>query len=564
MAEGYHYVIVGAGTAGCVLAARLSEDPATRVCLIEAGPWNRHPFFHVPALVGAALALRRTAWGFTTVPQAALQGRRIPLPRGRVVGGSGSVNGMAYFRGQPADYDEWAAAGNTGWRWADVLPYFLRSEDNLDHRGSPWHGTGGSIRVAHMRRVNPMNADFAAGFAALGGYPPCDDFTGPRPEGYGLRQGTIRDGRRDSTATAYLAPARGRPNLTVLTGTQVTRLCLEGGAATGVQVVHRGRAQRIDAAREVLVCAGALQSPQVLMLSGIGDPAELERHGIPVRHALPGVGRNLQDHLAVPLLMEMRDTTSYGLSLRTAPRAAWNLLEYLLARRGPLASNLFESTAFIRSRPDVPRPDLQIVFQPARRNRNRFPLPLGHGFAASAVHLYPHSRGRITLASADPAAAPLIDPNLLGDPRDLAPLLDGLKLARRLFATPPFGRYAGIEVAPGEEISTDAALATYIRGNAATVHHPVGTCRMGTDDRAVVDPQLRVHGLRNLRIVDASVFPSIVGGNTNAPVVMVAEKAVDLMLDRPAPPPLEECSIATTNQPGGRAAWPQNTSASGV
>ena len=407
MAErAYDHVIVGAGTAGCVLAARLSEDPAIRVALIEAGPWNTHPFFHVPALVGAAIGRASTAWGFSTVPQPALDHRRIPLPRGRVIGGSGSINGMAYFRGQPDDYDGWAAAGNPGWSWREVLPYFLRSEDNADHRNSPWHGTGGPIRVTHMPRVNPMNAAFLAAFAAHGRFRHCDDFTGAQAEGYGLRQGTIRAGRRDSSAAAYLWPARARPNLDVLTGRRVLRVTLAQGRATGVELLDAGRSQPIRATSAVTLCAGAFQSPQLLLLSGIGAADALVPHGLPVRHELPGVGLGLQDHPAAALLMEMRDTSSYGLSLRTLPRAVWNGLEYLVARRGPLASNLFESTAFIRSGPDRPLPDLQVVFQPARRNRNRFPLPLGHGFAASAVNLYPRSRGSVRLASARPAGSP--------------------------------------------------------------------------------------------------------------------------------------------------------------
>lgn len=549
MAKAFDYLIVGAGTAGCVLAGRLSADPSLRVGLIEAGPWDDHPFFRVPALVGAALGLKETSWGFSTVPQPALEGRRIPLPRGRVVGGSGSVNGMAYFRGQPADYDGWAASGSPGWRWADVLPYFLRSEDNVDHRHSAMHGTGGPIRVTHMPRVNPMNADFLAAFEAHGGFPACADFTGERAEGFGLRQGTIRDGRRDSTARAYLHPARSRPNLTVITGALVTRLLIEQGRAVGVEALVNGSLQRFDAAAEVIVCAGALQSPQVLLLSGIGPPEQLQRHGLPVVHPLSGVGSGLQDHPAASILMEMRDTASYGLSLRTLPRAAWNFAEYLVGHGGPLASNLFESTAFIRSRPDSPVPDLQLVFQPARRNRNRFPLPLGHGFAASAVTLYPRSRGRVLLASADPRAAPLIDPALLQDPRDFEPILRGLRLARELFASKFFAKYRAREVAPGPAVDTDEALTAYIRATAATVHHPVGSCRMGTDDQAVVDPQLRVRGLGSLRIVDASVFPGIIGGNTNAPVVMVAERAAEWIL-------------GTSKK--GDAAWPQNTSASGA
>jgi choline dehydrogenase len=537
-ADRHDYVIVGAGTAGCVLASRLSEDPATRVCLIEAGSWDRHPFIHVPALVGAAIAVPALNWRFMTVPQRGLDDRRIPLPRGRVVGGSGSINGMVYFRGQPQDYDDWARAGNAGWSWRDVLPYFLRSEHNEDYRGSPYHGHGGPICVAHIRKPNPLNQSFLEAFATVGGFPPCDDFSGARPEGYGLRQGTIRDGRRDSTATAYLRPARARPNLKVLTRALVTRVLIDNGRATGVEVLIGGVRRRILAERETVLSAGAIQSPQLLMLSGVGDADALRQHGLAVQAQLPGVGACFRDHLAVPVLMETGNTLSYGLSLRTLPRAAFNLLQYVVNRSGPLASNVFESTAFIRSMPAADRPDLQIVFQPARRNRGTFPLPLGHGFAINTVALYPRSRGRITLASADPRAPPLIDPNLLGEAEDILPLLRGLRLARRLLAAPAFARYRAVEVAPGPGVTSDAELTAYVRRAASTVHHPVSTCRMGQDAGAVVDAELRVRGVTSLRVVDASVFPSIVGGNTNAPVVMVAEKAADMMLGKPPPAPV--------------------------
>lgn len=533
----YDYIIVGAGTAGCVLAARLTEDPNTQVLLIEAGGKGRHPFIQVPALVGAAIARPDLNWGWSTEPQAALNDRRIPLPRGRGLGGTGAINGMAYFRGQPRDYDDWAAAGNAGWSWREVLPYFTRSEDNLDHPASVWHGRGGPIRVAHIPRPNPLNQAFLSAFAAVGGYRACDDFNGPWPEGYGLRQGTIRNGRRDSSAAAYLWPALQRPNLTVETHTRVLRVALQGNQAVGVDVGTAGSATRLFARREVLVCAGAIQSPQLLMLSGIGPADHLRLHGLPVVQHLPAVGAHYQDHVAVPVLMESRDTRSYGLSWRTAHRAAANLLQYLLWREGPLASNLFESTAFIRSSDTSDRPDLQIVFQPARRNRNRFPLPLGHGHAINSVTLYPRSRGHIALDSADPAAAPRVHANLLADPADLLPLLQGIKLARRLLADRAFARCRAIEVAPGPAVQDDAALTAYIRASASTVHHPTSTCRMGSGDDAVVDAQLRVHGIQALRVVDASVFPGIIGGNTNAPVVMVAEKAADLLRGIAPPPP---------------------------
>jgi choline dehydrogenase-like flavoprotein len=540
-AREFDYLIVGAGTAGCVLAARLSEDPDVKVCLIEAGPRDTHPFIQVPALVGAAIGRPQLNWRFMTEPQAGLDGRRIPLPRGRVVGGSGSINGMAYFRGQPLDFDDWAAAGCTGWSWREVLPYFMRSEQNDDHRDSPYHGHDGPINVRHIKRPNRLNETFLAAFAALGEYPPCTDLNGAKPEGFGLRQGTIRDGRRDSTANAFLHPALSRPNLTLLTDTAVTRVLIEHDAATGVAIrAQAGRdSETLRARREVLLCAGTVQSPQLLMLSGIGAAMELQKHGIAVRGHLPGVGGNYHDHLAAPVLMEMDNTLSYGLSFRTAHRALWNGLQYALWRDGPLASNLFESTAFIRSSREADRPDLQIVFQPARRNRNLFPLPLGHGFAISSVGLYPRSRGRVHLASSDPAAPPRVEANFLSEPGDLQPLLHGLKLARRVFASAPFRHLAAREVAPGPAVTDDAGLAAYVRRVAATAHHPVGTCRMGVDEQSVVDPQLRVHGVTGLRVVDASICPHVVGGNTNAGVVMIAEKAADLIRGRTPPPPFE-------------------------
>ena len=392
--------------------------------------------------------------------------------------------------------------------------------------------------MSHIPRPNPMIPAFLEAMRSLG-FKRCDDFNGPDPEGYGPRQGTIRNGRRDSTAVAYLRPARARSNLEVLTDSLVTRLVIENGRATGIEVERSGRLQRLDARREVIICAGAVQSPQILMLSGIGDGEALRALGIEAKHHLPGVGANYHDHLAAGILMEMSNSESYGISLRAAPRGAWNLLEYALFRRGPLASNVFEANAFVRSRPDLDRPDLQIVFQPARRNPGTFPFPLGHGFALSVVHLYPKSRGRVSLASPDPRVPPVVDPNLLGDPDDLAPTLRGLELSRRIIAAPAFARYRAIEVQPGPAAQDETALAEYVRRAAYTVHHPVGSCRMGTDANAVVDAQLRVHGVAGLRVVDASVFPRIVGGNTNAAVVMVAEKAADMMLGVPAPRPFE-------------------------
>jgi len=537
-AELFDYVVVGAGTAGCVLASRLSEDRNIRVALVEAGPMDRHPFIHVPAMVGAAISLRSLNWRFMTVPQQNLAGRRIPIPRGHVVGGSGSINGMVYFRGHPSDFDDWAAAGNPGWSYREVLPYFLRSENNEAYPGSPYHGQGGAMNVTFINRPNPMTPAFLAAMDGQG-FRRNEDFNGANTEGYGPRQGTILKGRRVSTATAYLRPAAGRSNLTVLTHSRATRILLQQRRAVGVTVLCEGGERTLHARREVIVSAGAILSPQLLMLSGIGDPRHLYAVGIEVKCPLPGVGSNYHDHLAVGVLMEMKNSASYGLSWRAAPRDLANILEYALFRTGPLSSNVFESTGFIRTLPELRRPDVQIVFQAARRNRGTFPFPLGHGFAINIVGLYPKSRGQVQLASADPLAAPLVDPRLLSHADDVATLLRGFKLGRQISRAPSFARYSAHEVQPGTAAQEDAALIDYIRRAASTVHHPCGSCRMGTDGAAVVDPQLRVHGIEGLRVADASIFPSVVGGNTNAAIVMIAEKAADMIRGIAAPAPID-------------------------
>ena len=534
--DAFDYVIAGAGTAGCVLANRLSENPDNRVCLIEAGGKDSHPFIHVPALVGAALTLKKYSWGLDTVPQENLNGRRIPIPRGRVLGGSSSVNGMVYFRGDPKDYDDWAAEGNRGWGWADVLPYFIRSENNEEYGASPYHGHSGPMRVSDIKGPNPLNAVFADAMKALQ-FRHCDDFNGPNPEGYGLRQGAIRRGRRESGVTAFLRPASNRFNLTVITDATVSRVVIEDHRATGVDIVVGNAARRIAARREVILSGGAVGSPQILLLSGIGDGAALQKLGIAVRHHLPAVGENYHDHVAANVQMWTNNAQSYGISLKAFPRGAWNVLQYLLARQGPFASNVFESHAVLRSTSGLDRPDIQVVFQPARRNQNAFPLPIGHGFAISIVLLHPKSRGRLTLASPDPRAAPLIDPRLLSAPEDFEPLVRGLKLARRIFATPAFAPYQAREFLPGSAVGSDDAWKDYVRATAATVHHLAGSCRMGTGDNAVVTPELKVKGIAGLRVADASIFPKLMGGNTNAPVVMVAEKAADMILGKAPPAP---------------------------
>jgi choline dehydrogenase-like flavoprotein len=534
----FDYVVVGAGTAGCVLASRLSEDRNTRVALIEAGPKDTNPFIHIPATVGAAISWPGINWRFTTVPQTNLAGRSIPIPRGHVIGGSGSINGMVYFRGHPTDFDDWAAAGNPGWSYREVLPYFLRSENNDAYPDSPYHGQGGPMNVTFVRRPNPMTPAFLDAMQGLG-FKRTHDFNGATSEGFGPRQGTILKGRRVSTATAYLKAAFSRENLSILTKTLALEIHIENGRAVGVTVLCGGGRRRLAARREVIVAAGAIQSPQLLMLSGIGDGGQLRTVGIEVKHHLPGVGANYHDHLAAAVMMEMNNSDSYGISWRAVPRDLLNIAEYALFRSGPLSSNVFEATGFVRTLPELKRPDIQVVFQAARRNRNAFPFPLGHGFAISIVGLYPKSRGRVRLASSDPAAAPLVDPELFSHPDDVAMMLRGLKIGRQVTRAASFAKYRAREVQPGPQVEDDAGLVDYIRRASGTVHHPCGSCRMGSDERSVVDQTLSVRGVQGLRVADASVFPSVVGGNTNAAVVMIAEKAADLILGRTAPRALD-------------------------
>jgi choline dehydrogenase-like flavoprotein len=525
----YDYIVVGGGTSGAALAARLGEAADKTTVLLEAGGEDTHPFFHIPSFVAAAIQRKESNWNFATVPQPGMANRNIPVPRGKVLGGSGSINGMVYFRGHPTDYDDWADAGCTGWSYAEVLPYFTRTENNEDHPESVFHGKGGPINVKLVENPNALNYAFMDGLGSLQ-FPACPDFNGPNSEGYGRRQGLMRNGERETTAKNMLRPALARGNVHLQVNSPVKRVLVEDGRATGVELID-GRV--VKAREEVILCCGTVQTPQILMLSGIGPAEHLKEVGIEVVKDVPGVGANYHDHVAAPIHMETKDSTSYGLSWKALPRDIFHLFQYLLTRKGPLAGNVFESVAFLRTDPSLPRPDVQFVFQPAKRLTVKgVPFPVGHGYAISPVALYPKARGTVRLASSDPNAAPLIDPKLLSEPGETDSLVRALKIARKVFASEAFAKYGGVEVAPGPEVDSDEALDQYIRETGYIVHHPVGTCRMGSDAAAVVDPQLRFNGIDGLRVADASVMPSVIGGNTNAPCVMIAERCADFILGR--------------------------------
>lgn len=534
----FDYIVIGAGTAGCVLAARLSENSGNRVCLLEAGGSEHHRYIRIPAAVGAAIMSPRFGWGLSTTPQAALNGRQIPLPRGKVIGGSGSINGMAYYRGPARDYDDWAAMGNPGWSYAELLPYFLRSEHNPEYEDSPWHATGGPMGVSFPRSRNLLCDAFNASMASLG-YRELEDFNVPVPDGYGYRQGTIWNGRRVSTASAYLRPAMRRRNVTVLTETLTRRILFDGKRATGIEVERDNGVSTLTARREIVLCGGTFHSPHILLISGVGDETELREAGVTPVHHLPAVGRHLKDHPSAPIATDMTNSTSYGISWKALPRDIAQFFQYFIFRSGPLSSNLFETNAYIRTSPEADRPNLQIVFQPARRNLRPFPIPLGHGYGIVVVCLYPKSEGTVRVTGPDPHLPPLIDPALGSEEDDLRFLVDGLKLARRVFSHQSFSRYASTEREPGPDVVDDDALLEYVKNTLVTVHHPGSTCRMGPAGDNVLDAELRVHGLEALRVADASIYPRLVGANTNASVVAIAEKASDMILGRPAPAPID-------------------------
>jgi choline dehydrogenase len=517
----FDYIVAGAGSAGCVVAARLSEDPSVRVLVLEAGGPDRDLRIRIPAAF-SKLFRSEFDWNYTTEPQAHLHGRALYWPRGKTLGGSSSINAQVYIRGHRWDFDHWRELGNAGWGYNDVLPYFLRAEDN--QRGaSEYHATGGPLAVSDLRAYHPLTKAFVDA-AVEAGLPRNPDFNAATQEGAGFFQVTQRNSRRWSAADAYLKPSMSRANLTVRTGAHAARVVVENGRATGVEFIAGGRREAACASREVILSGGAVNSPQLLLLSGIGPAEHLRALGIPVVHDLPGVGENLEDHLVACMGWQC----TQPITLDTAG-AFKNKVRYLLFRSGPLASNVAEGGVFASSRAGLPAPDLQLLFAPLYYLEHGFRHPPGHGFGIGTTLIRPASRGRIRLRSADPLAHPAIDPNYLAERQDLEALVEGVKLARRIGAGKALAPYRGSEVEPGDEVRTDAEIEEFLRRHAETLYHPTGTCRMGADEMAVVDAELRVRGLAGLRVVDASVMPSIIGGNTNAPTIMIAEKASDLI-----------------------------------
>ena len=528
----FDYIIAGGGSAGCVLAARLSEDPAVTVCLIEAGGGGNDLFIRAPALVAAMVSGRPRInnWALRTVPQPGLNGRRGFQPRGRALGGSSAINAMLYVRGHPGDYDDWADLGADGWDWASVLPWFRHAEGNA--RGADdLHGAQGPLQVCDQSEPRAISHAFIAACEHLQTRR-STDFNGAEQDGAGLYQVTQfhsgpKLGERCSAAAAYLFTALARPNLTVIRRSTVARVILDGSRATGV-LLHRGPAQKtLTARREVILSAGAFGSPQLLLLSGIGPEPELRAHGIAVRHDLPGVGANLQDHLDHVISHRSLRRDVVGLNPRGLARLARAAWHWRQTGKGLFASPMAEAGAFLRSHPDLARPDLQLHFVIGIVDDHMRRIHLSDGYSAHVCVLRPHSRGHVGLTDADPASSPRIDPAYLSDPRDLATLMAGVRLTEQILEAAPLAPWKGARLYPHD--GSDAALAADIRARADTIYHPVGTCRMGQDSLAVVDPACRVRGIDGLRVVDASIMPRLIGGNTNAPTIMIAERAADLI-----------------------------------
>lgn len=527
MTPEFDYIIVGAGSSGAVLANRLSEDPNVTVCLIEAGPRDTHPLIKIPlGLIGLAKS-KRVNWLFNSTPQSEMNGRQISVPRGKVLGGSSAINGMIYVRGHRQDYDDWAAAGCTGWGYDDVLPYFMKSENNTNAAlQDVFHGRTGPLSVSDLKHANPMDAVFVDAAGQLQ-YRACDDFNTPEPEGVGIYQVTQKNGKRHSTATAFLDPVRTRKNLQIMTLQEVVGLTFAGPRVTGVALRNGAHTIHVLARHEVVLSAGAIGSPDILLRSGVGPAEQVKAAGGTVVLDAPHVGQNLQEHVDIMLINASRSMASYGVSIRAMPRLAIDAARWVFSQSGMLSSNMVEAGGFVRSSPSVDRPDLQFTFIPGKKSTRGRMVEWGHGVSLHTCLLRPKSRGSVTRTG--PEGAPAIDLGLLTNEADVALLAKGAQIARKIIAQDPFRRHGVEEIHPGPAVQGDAAFRDFVRDNAKTIYHPVGTCAMGANGSAVIDPRLRFNGLEGLRVVDASVMPTIVSGNTNAPCIMIAEKAADLI-----------------------------------
>ena len=523
----FDYVIVGAGSAGCVLANRLSANPSVRVCLLEAGGKDSHPWIHIPVGYFFNFDHPRADWRYRTEPEPGLNGRVLKYPRGRVLGGTSSINGMVYIRGQHEDFDLWRQLGNTGWSSTDVLPYFKRAQHQT--RGtSEYHSTGGPLCVSDTSEHHPICEAFIQGAMELG-YPRNDDFNGAKQDGVGYHQTTTRNGKRCSTAVGYLHPVRRRRNLRVVTGALAEKILFEGKRAVGVAFREYGEPRTVRARREVILCGGAVNSPQLLLLSGVGPADQLASFGIPVVHDLRGVGQSLQDHYSAPIKLKCRLPITVNDVMQSSMKQLKVGLQYYLFRTGPLTMAAGPAAVFVRTRPELATPDVKISVAPFSSDKLQDGLHPWSGFGLTVYQLRPESRGEIRLKSDNPADPPAMFPNYLATETDRRAIVDGLKIGRRILATPHLQHFTTEEYQPGPSVTTDEQLLQHARNTGGTVFHPTSTCKMGIDPMAVVDPELRVYGMQGLRVVDASIMPTVVSGNTNAATIMIGEKAADLV-----------------------------------